>query len=95
MRALLVLSATLFPAVALAQWQTNFIENPSVEEDANRDGLPMAGMATHSNLPPVCSGMPRCAHSGTYSLRISDSPIQPDASGTKPQAVGCQPPRSL
>lgn len=73
MRALLILSAILFPAVALAQWQVNVVENPSAEEDANRDGLPDGWHGEAFKSPARLLWDAKVAHSGTHSLSISDS----------------------
>jgi len=72
-RVLLILSATFLPGAALAQWQTSFVANPSVEEDANRDGSPDGWHGDAFNSPARLLWDATVAHSGGHSLRIGDS----------------------
>ena len=60
-------------AAAGAQWETNFADNPSVEDDRDRDELPDGWHASAFRSPAKLAWERTVAHSGTCSLRISDS----------------------
>ena len=58
--------------VAVA-WQRNFAENPSAEADRNRDGIPDGWTPQPAKSPAKVVWDDAVAHTGTASLRISDS----------------------
>ena len=60
-------------AAAGPQWETNFAEGPSVEHDRDRDDLPDGWHASAFRSPAKLAWDKTVAHSGTCSLRISDS----------------------
>lgn len=73
MRVLSIITSILFTAAAQAGWQTSLVENPSAEEDANRDGLPDGWHGDAFKSPARLLWDHAVAHSGRHSLRISDS----------------------
>ncbi len=69
----LALVATLLASAASAQWQTNLVDNPSAEDDANHDGQPDLWHGDGFRSPAKVQWETCVAHSGRHSLRISDS----------------------
>ena len=59
--------------VTACAWEADFAENPSAEEDLNRDGLPDGWVACAYKSPAATAWDKTIAHSGKASLRISDS----------------------
>lgn len=63
-------SATL---AAEGTWDKNYADNPSIEEDGNRDGEPDGWQGSAHQSPAKLAWDKAVAHSGKASLRISDS----------------------
>ena len=68
-----VVVVCLLAAVANAGWESNFAENPSAEQDRNRDGLPDGWQPNAFQSPAKLAWDTAVAHTGKASLRIQDS----------------------
>lgn len=73
MRALFLCCVCLATSPALADWKVNFAENPSVEDDANRDQVPDGWQASPYGSPAKLDWDSEVVHSGRHSLRIRDT----------------------
>jgi hypothetical protein len=73
MRAIFLCCVCLVASPAFGEWKVNFADNPSVEDDANRDRLPDAWQMSAYRSPAKLDWDDRVAHSGKHSLRIRDS----------------------
>lgn len=73
MRALFLCCLCLMTSPTLAEWKVNFADNPSVEDDANRDQVPEGWDASPYGSPARLDWDSEVAHSGRHSLRIRDT----------------------
>ena len=73
MRSLAVVLVFWFGSVALGQWQPNLVEDPSAEDDGNRDGQPDGWHGDAFRSPAKLQWDTTVAHSGRASLKIADS----------------------
>ncbi|MEW6358424.1 MAG: hypothetical protein AB1696_18970 [Planctomycetota bacterium] len=72
-RVLFALALGLFPCLPLAAWEKDFADNPSAEEDRNRDGIADGWTPSAFRSPARLEWDRSVAHTGKASLRISDS----------------------
>jgi len=70
---ILLVGLCVFACTSAPGWERDFAENPSAEEDRNRDGAPDGWRASAYDSPAVLKWDKSVAHTGKASLRISDS----------------------